>query len=145
MDPPKTGYRRSGPKSYILFESAQAPLHIPYLRSTGQTIYLLTISYLTHHSGKLTIESPPIHQVHQILHQHWCRRLIRTLDQHDEVIKSIKIKNDDFLYLFSVEMEVYLKSGFRFRKSRLCDILTSFDFSWPSWYYRVGDIKLRIL
>jgi len=51
--------------------------------------------------------------------------------QLDEVIKRIKYKNNDFLYLFSVEMEVYLKSGFRFRKSRLCDILTSFDLS--SW------------
>ena len=63
-----------------------------------------------------------IHKVHQI-------RLIRTFDQHDEVIKAMKIMNNDFLYLFSVEMEVYLKSGFRFRKSRLCDILTSFDLS----------------
>ena len=52
----------------------------------------------------------------------------------------IKYKNNDFLYLFSVEMEVYLKSGFRFRKSRLCDILTSFDLL--SWLYQTEDFVM---
>ena len=45
-----------------------------------------------------------------------------------------------FLYLFSVKMEVYLKSGFRFRKSRLCDIRTSFDITSMG----ITNIKLRI-
>ena len=37
-------------------------------------------------------------------------------------------------------MEVYLKSGFRFRKCRLCDILTSFDLS--SWLYQTEDFVM---
>jgi len=40
------GFRRSRPKSYISFESPQAGLHTPYLRSSGWTTYLFTISYL---------------------------------------------------------------------------------------------------
>ena len=41
-------------------------------------------------------------------------------------------------------MEVYLKSGFRFRKSRLCvDILTSFDFlSSVNYQYQTEDFAM---
>ena len=46
MDPPKTGSRRSGPKSNISLESPQAPLGHPFIRSSGCPSYLFTISYL---------------------------------------------------------------------------------------------------
>ena len=48
-------------------------------------------------------------------------------DMHPNITPKLRdvIKHTfKFLYLFSVKMEVYLKSGFRFRKSRLCDIRT---------------------
>ena len=46
LDPPKTGSKRSRPKSYISLESPQAALQTPYPRSSGWTTYLFTISYL---------------------------------------------------------------------------------------------------
>ena len=56
-NPPKTGSRRSGPKSNIWLESPQAPLHTPYLRSSGCTSYLFTISYLDRFKGQKVIWS----------------------------------------------------------------------------------------
>ena len=46
FDPPKTGSRRCRPKSNISFESPQAALHTPLLRSSEWTPYLFTVCYL---------------------------------------------------------------------------------------------------
>ena len=46
LDAPKTGSRRSIPKSYTSLESPQAALHVPIIRSSGFRTYLFTVSYL---------------------------------------------------------------------------------------------------